>query len=149
MGPYMIPRNTKGEGRILFIFSRKSLIYTTIGAGIGFIFYMILSWISMGTVGLIIIASWGILGFIIGTFKIPDISTFKFTQNVGGENIDEIIKRAIKFKIKNKNKIYVYKDTKEEEKNDWTSRRTNYNINSSVNCNDINIGNISSCLSSY
>ncbi len=118
MGPYMIPRNTKGEGRILFIFSRKSLIYTTIGAGIGFIFYMILSWISMGTVGLIIIASLGILGFIIGTFKIPDISTFKFTQNVGGENIDEIIKRAIKFKIKNKNKIYVYKDTKEEEKND-------------------------------
>ena len=103
MGPYMIPRNTKGEGRILFIFSRKSLIYTTIGAGIGFIFYMILSWISMGTVGLIIIASLGILGFIIGTFKIPDISTFKFTQNVGGENIDEIIKRAIKFKIKNKN----------------------------------------------
>ena len=26
MGTYMIPRNTKGEGRILFIFSTKALI---------------------------------------------------------------------------------------------------------------------------
>lgn len=32
MGTYMIPRNTKGEGRILFIFSTKALIYTVVGA---------------------------------------------------------------------------------------------------------------------
>ena len=32
MGTYMIPRNTKGEGRILFIFSTKALIYTAVGA---------------------------------------------------------------------------------------------------------------------
>ncbi len=32
MGTYMIPRNTKGEGRILFIFSTKALIFTVVGA---------------------------------------------------------------------------------------------------------------------
>lgn len=32
MGTYMIPRNTKGEGRILYIFSTKALIFTVVGA---------------------------------------------------------------------------------------------------------------------
>ena len=41
MGTYNVPRNVKGEGRILFIFSTKSLIYTVVGAGIGLIFYII------------------------------------------------------------------------------------------------------------
>lgn len=31
MGTHMIPRNTKGEGRLLFIFSNKALIYTVVG----------------------------------------------------------------------------------------------------------------------
>ena len=30
--PYQIPRNVKGEGRILYIFSTKALIYTGVGA---------------------------------------------------------------------------------------------------------------------
>lgn len=34
MGTYNIPRNVKGEGRILFVFSGKSLIYTVIGGAI-------------------------------------------------------------------------------------------------------------------
>ena len=34
--PYYIPRDTKGEGRILYIFSTKGLIYTGVGAGIGY-----------------------------------------------------------------------------------------------------------------
>ena len=31
MGTHMIPRNTKGENRILFIFSTKALIFTAVG----------------------------------------------------------------------------------------------------------------------
>ena len=31
MGTYNIPRNVKGEGRILFIFSTKALISTAVG----------------------------------------------------------------------------------------------------------------------
>ena len=42
MGTYNLPRNVKGEGRILFIFSSKSIIFTSVGAGIGLIFYFIL-----------------------------------------------------------------------------------------------------------
>ena len=52
----------------------------------------------------------GLIGFIIGTFKMPDSNAFEITKKTGGENIDEVIKRFIKFKLQ-KNKIYMYKDT--------------------------------------
>lgn len=42
MGTYNVPRNVKGEGRILFIFSTKSIIYTAVAGAIGLIFYLIL-----------------------------------------------------------------------------------------------------------
>lgn len=114
MGTYNIPRNVKGEGRILFIFSGKSLIYSVIGAIVGLPFYLILGALNMNLVGIIIMAFFALIGFFIGTFKFPEIGAIKFTKTVGGEKIDDIIKRAIKFKQKG-NKIYLY--TKEEEKN--------------------------------
>lgn len=114
MGTYNIPRNVKGEGKILFVFSTKSMIYSVIGAVLGLPFYFIFSFANMNLVGIIIMAFIALIGFIIGTFKFPEIGAFKFTKAVGGENIDDIIKRAIKFK-KNGNRIYLY--TKEEEKN--------------------------------
>jgi len=114
MGTYNIPRNVKGEGRILFIFSTKSMIYTAIAAVLGLPFYFIFSAMQTTIVGIIIMAFFGLIGFFIGTFKFPEIGALKFTKTVGGENIDEIIKRAIKFK-KRGNRIYLY--TKEEKKN--------------------------------
>lgn len=114
MGTYNIPRNVKGEGKILFIFSGKSLIYTAISGTIGLPFYFILSTYNLKMIGIIIIAFFALIGFIIGTFKFPEFSGIKFTKVVGGENIDDIIKRAFNFKRKG-NKIYIY--TKEEEKN--------------------------------
>lgn len=114
MGTYNIPRNVKGEGRILFIFSTKSMIYSAIGAVVGLPFYFIFAAFKLNIVGIGIMAFFALIGFIIGTFKFPEINSLKFTKKVGGENIDDIIKRAIKFK-KRGNKIYLY--TKEEEKN--------------------------------
>lgn len=111
MGTYMIPRNTKGEGRILFIFSTKALIYTVVGGGIGIPFYYLFKLMKMNVVGIVIVALLALIGFSIGTFKIPNSDGFKVTRLVGGENIDDVILRYIKFK-KKKNKIYV---TKEEE----------------------------------
>ena len=106
MNTYNIPRNVKGEGRILFIFSTKALIYTGIGCGIGLIFYIIFSLLKIDFIGMAIVAILGLLGFLIGTFKIPNSDNFAFTKKTGGENIDDIIKRVIKF---NKNKkIYLY-----------------------------------------
>ena len=43
MATHYIPRNVKGEGRILYIFTTKALITTAIGGGIGFLLYFIFS----------------------------------------------------------------------------------------------------------
>ena len=115
MGTYGIPRNVKGEGRILFIFSTKALIYTAIGATIGFVFYFLLKMIKLGIVGIILMIIFSLIGFCIATFKIPNNNSFELGRKAGGENIDEVIKRAIKFKLQ-KNKLYVY--TKEEKTDD-------------------------------
>ncbi|MCI8353126.1 MAG: PrgI family protein [Clostridia bacterium] len=115
MGPYYIPRNVKDEGRILFIFTGKSLIYTAVGVGIGVMFNLILSAFGAGLIGMMLIAVFALIGFAIGTFKVPNIGAFAFTKKVGGEPIDQVILRAIKFK-KSNNKIYVYdkEETKDE-----------------------------------
>ena len=114
-GPYNIPRNYKGESKILFIFSTKSFLYTIGGAVIGILFYFIFKLLSMTVVGIIFIVLFAALGFAIGTFKIPDNANLEFTKKVGGESIDTIFLRWLKFK-RNKNKIYVYKE--EETKDD-------------------------------
>ena len=114
MGTYLIPRDVKGEGRILTIFSYKALGYTVAGAIIGFVFYYIFKLINLNTIGIVIMATFALIGFCIGTFKVPNTKNFEITRKTGGEKIDEIILRLIKFKMK-KNRIYVY--TKEEETN--------------------------------
>ena len=114
MGTYYLPRNVKGEGKILFVFSTKALIYTAIGAAIGGIFYLLFSMFKWTLAGIIAIAIFGLIGFAIGTFKIPNTSAFEFTRKTGGENVDDVIKRFIKFKQKRK-KIYVcLEETKDE-----------------------------------
>lgn len=77
MATHYIPRNVKGEGRLLYIFSTKSLITTAIGGAIGLIFYFIFKMIGMGTVGLIIFAIFALTGFGAGTIKIPIITRNK------------------------------------------------------------------------
>ena len=115
MNTYNIPRDYKGENRILFIFSTKALIYTVVGAGIGLIFYFIFNMIGLSMVGIAITALFGLIGFAIGTFKMPESNSFEITKKTGGEKIDDVILRWIKFK-NNKNRIYVYKkeETKDE-----------------------------------
>lgn len=108
MGTYNLPRDVKGEGRILFIFSTKALIYSTIGAAAGLPIYFIFSILKLKIVGIIAILLFALIGFIIGSFKVPEISSLEMTKKVGGEEIDDIIKRALKFKMQH-NKIYVYK----------------------------------------
>ncbi len=109
MHTYEIPRNYKGEGRILYIFSTKGLIYTVIGLAIGLVFYFIFKVLGMSVIGIGIDVLFGVVGFVIGTLKMPDTRKFEFTKKTGGENIDNIIKRWIKFK-KNNNKIYIRED---------------------------------------
>ena len=115
MGTYNLPRNVKGEGRILFIFSTKSLITTCVGGAVGLIFYFIFKIFNLTMVGIVITLIFALIGYAIGMFKIPDTNGLEITRKTGGENIDDIIMRYIKFK-KNNKKIYVY--TKEENTNE-------------------------------
>lgn len=114
MGTYNVPRNVKGEGRILFIFSTKSLITTCVGGAFGLIFYFIFSLMGLNIVGIVITLIFALIGYAIGMFKVPDTNGLEITRKTGGENIDDVIKRYIMFK-KNKKKLYVY--TKEEDIN--------------------------------
>ena len=60
-------------------------------------------------VGFIIMGIFGVLGWIYGAVKIPTIAGIAVTKKVGGESLDEIINRYIKFKAKRR--IYSYADT--------------------------------------
>ena len=111
MGTYNLPRNVKGEGRILFIFSTKGLITTCIGGGVGLIFYGIFGALKLKTVGIILTLICAGIGYAIGMLKVPNTDGMEITKKTGGENIDDVIMRYIKFKA-NKKKYYVY--TKEE-----------------------------------
>ena len=114
-GPYNIPRNTKGEGRFFYIFSTKALIVTAIfavvGIAVSLIIYAVLLIarvrVSAALVCLIGAIIFGIFGFVISSLKIPDSNNFEITRKAGGEYIDQIILRFIKFKMK-KNKIYTF-----------------------------------------
>lgn len=109
MGTYYIPRNYKGETRLLYIFSIKSLITTALGAIIGFVFYLIFAMLNLKLVGIIILAIFAVIGYCVGALKIPTIVGLPVTKKIGGESISDIIIRYIKFK-KNR-KIYTYVNT--------------------------------------
>ena len=113
MGTYYIPRNYKGETRLLYIFSVKSLITTAIGAVIGLIIYFIFSMLRMKMVGVIILAIFALIGYGIGTLKIPTIVGIPLTKKIGGESVGGIVLRYIKYK-KTK-KIYIYTDEEDKE----------------------------------
>lgn len=115
MGTYTIPRNLKGETRLLIIFSIKSLITTAIGAAIGALFYLIIAKVfGQNTAGLIVLGVFGLIGFGVGTIKIPTIAGLPITKKIGGESIDEIVLRY--FRFKNKKRKYAYYITKEGNK---------------------------------
>ena len=117
MQTYEIPRDYRGEGRILYIFSTKGLIYTVVGAGIGLIFYLIFKILGLTIIGILITVIFAAIGFAIGTLKVPETNSLEITKKTGGERIDDVILRWIKFKKKS-NRIYVYKieeETKDEQ----------------------------------
>jgi len=115
MGTYTIPRNLKGETRLLIIFSVKSLISTAGGLLIGLLFYLLIAkGFGQETAGLVVLAIFGVLGFAAGAFNIPTIAGLPVTKKIGGEPVYEIVYRYFKFKMSKKK--YSYFITKEGEK---------------------------------
>ena len=104
---YTVPRNVKGETRLLYIFTMRSFFTTAVGAGIGFIFSILFSIVGLGAIGMIVIAIFAALGFGIGTLTIPDAKIVGGLRKAGGEQVGDILIRTILF-IKKK-KIYIYR----------------------------------------
>lgn len=96
------------------IFTTKALITSVIGAIIGLVIYYFLSAVlGLGKTGLIIILVFAAIGYGIAMLKMPESNNFEITRKTGGERLDDVLIRALKFKQKGK-RIYVY--TKEEDK---------------------------------
>ena len=110
MATHYIPKDLKGETRILMIFTVKSLITTAAFGLVGLFFYLIFAGIGLRVVGIIILVLLALLGYGFGTVKMPKITGLKFTKNIEGDSMDEILKRYMKFR--SNKKIYTY--TKED-----------------------------------
>lgn len=98
------------------VFTAKSLIYTCATGAFGAIFFYLFLTLGMGVIGTIILFAFAGIGFVVGTFRIPDNNAFGFTKRAGGEKIDEAIIKWYKFK-KKKNVIYTYAEDKGENRN--------------------------------
>ena len=109
MKSYYLPREYGGEAKILYIFSIKSLIYTGVGAFIGFLINFIFKMCGLTKAFIPLILIFGALGYGIAVLKVPSSNMFEFTRKTGGEKIDEVIKRWFLFKMKH-GKIYIYKE---------------------------------------
>lgn len=113
---YVIPRDTKGEGRILMIFTKKSFLWTVGGAATGLVtIYPICAIFGASLIGLVGILVFGLIGFAIGALKMPNSQNFEIFRKTGGEDIDEIILRLLKFKKRGKNIYLYYTGGKEDE----------------------------------
>lgn len=104
---YTVPRNVKGESRLLYIFSVRSFLTTAGGAAIGFLFSLIFNMLGLGFVGMITIAIFAILGFAIGSLTIPDSSIVGALRKAGGERLGDILFRTLTFR--KRKKIYIYR----------------------------------------
>lgn len=97
MRSYLIPRDVKGESRILYFFSPKSFLFTLIGILFGTAVYFIFKLLTLNITGLIFLGIISLISFAIGTLKIPETNAFQFFKDTGGESIDDIIWRYLKF----------------------------------------------------
>ena len=114
MRSYLIPRDVKGETRILTYFSPKSFIFTIVGILIGTVCFFIFSLLSLKVTGVIVLLIIAVISFVVGALKIPETNAFAFFKDTGGEQIDDILWRYFKFNgikligLRGSKKIYVY-----------------------------------------
>ena len=105
---YTVPRSAKGETRILYIFTIKS-IFTTAGfAALGLIPFFIFKSIGLIEVGAIILLVFALIGYGMAMLTIPDAPIMGKLRKAGGEKLGDIVWRTLTF---NKRKaIYLYRE---------------------------------------
>lgn len=107
---YTVPRNVKGESRLLYIFTMKSIVTTAIFAALGLPIFFILNNFGMTLPGLITLSVFGAIGYFIGVLKIPDTPLVGNLRKAGGEEVSDILIRIATFG--RRKKIYVYRPSK-------------------------------------
>ena len=81
MATHNIPRDVKGEGRILFIFTTKSLIFAVGGLVIGLLISTLFSFmIKSFYIKLIIDVLFAARGYGIAMLKVPESNRFEITR---------------------------------------------------------------------
>ena len=90
------------------IFSKKSFLWTIACAAVALCtIYPIFSILGLGLIGMASVLLFGLIGFVIGSAKMPNSQNFEIFRKTGGEDIDEILIRLLKFK-KGAKKVYLY-----------------------------------------
>jgi hypothetical protein len=105
---YTVPRNVKGESRLLYIFTMRSFLTTAIGGMIGFVVSFIFGIIGLKLVGMIAMVIFAAIGFAVGSLTIPDSPIVGNLRKAGGEKIGDILIRTITFR--KRKKIYIYRE---------------------------------------
>ena len=123
---YTVPRSAKGESRIFYIFSVKSLATTAVLAVLGWFITKLIGLIIPMSIWptLIVVVLFGAVGFAIGAAKIPDNPIMGPLQKAGGEQILDILMRV--FTFRGKKKMYLYGINRKPELDEKTG---NYNSN--------------------
>ena len=106
---YFVPRNVKGESRILYIFTMKSFIFTLVAGVIGVLVWMgfkAITGIENLVAMLVFIGVFAGIGYLIGALKIPDSPLMGPFRKAGGEYVSDIIGRFFTFGFRKK--IYLY-----------------------------------------
>ncbi len=104
---YSVPRNVKGETRILFIFTVKSFLTTIGGLGVGVFFFLFAVALNAQMIGVGCLITCAIIGYCIGTLTIPDSPIMGKLRKAGGEDVGTILIRTLQFY--KKKKIYMYR----------------------------------------
>jgi hypothetical protein len=127
MGTHIIPRsNVKGQDRLFIFFSVQGLVGTLIGCVIGVPFYSIVRSVFNSLVGgLIVLAVFGAIGFVIGQVKVPDNNGNPLFKKLGGLYVREAILAYFKFKSNKKKYVIPVSDTEvfEEHKETWLEKK--------------------------
>lgn len=105
---YTVPRSAKGESRILYIFTIKSLLYTIGFAIVGAIPFLILRAMGATTIGIIILVIFAAIGYGMAMLTIPDAPVMGKLRKAGGEKVGDIVWRTITFS--KRKKIYLYRE---------------------------------------
>lgn len=105
---YTVPRSAKGETRILYIFTIKSMLFTLAFAIIGAVPCFILNWLGFGMAGVIVLGVIATLGYLMATLTIPDAPIMGKLRKAGGEKLADILWRTLTFT--RRKGIYIYRE---------------------------------------